>query len=423
MLTKEQQKGFMEVIKFINNPNEQFMSISGGAGTGKTYFISQIADGVLKHADKDCGLKHIAITATTNKATAVIAEAMPQCMHGISTIYSFMNLRLRENFKDGTTTVIPTNKWQVHNDTLIIVDECSMVDTKLYKYLTMGISSTSKILFIGDKNQLSPVMEPISPIYKNTMRTFEFTKPIRNADQPALMELCEQAKQTVLTGIFTPIVPVPGVIDFVSGDQLKGVLERGYHSEDPTKRVISYTNNRVTQYNGFIRGLRGYLNPIVEGEILSNNENCQLNKATRLFTDQLVEVVSVDETYNEIVTSGVQEFSLIDVTLKALNLPETYKVTVFANITDRQALLKHLAQRKHWDSYFMVKNNYPDLRPIAASTAHKAQGSTYEDVIVDLGDIGKCTLLDQTARLQYVALSRPKSRLYIRGQLPERYFK
>ena len=59
---------------------------------------------------------------------------------------------------------------------------------------------------------------------------------------------------------------------------------------------------------------------------------------------------------------------------------------------------------------------------MAASTTHKAQGSTYDEVIVDLADIGKCTQTDMAARLQYVALTRPKNRLYIRGELPERFF-
>lgn len=84
--------------------------------------------------------------------------------------------------------------------------------------------------------------------------------------------------------------------------------------------------------------------------------------------------------------------------------------------------MKYYSSRKQWDKYFKVKNNFPDLRSVAASTAHKAQGSTYDTVIIDLADIGTCTNLDQTARMIYVGLSRPRSRLYIRGQLPARYF-
>ena len=84
--------------------------------------------------------------------------------------------------------------------------------------------------------------------------------------------------------------------------------------------------------------------------------------------------------------------------------------------------MKYFSSRKQWDKYFKIKGNYPDLRSVASSTTHKAQGSTYDSVIVDLADIGKSTNREQTARMQYVALSRPRNRLYIRGVLPERYF-
>jgi hypothetical protein len=97
-------------------------------------------------------------------------------------------------------------------------------------------------------------------------------------------------------------------------------------------------------------------------------------------------------------------------------------LTVFANHNDRALVLKYYSGLRKWDRFFRIKAQFPDLRSVSASTTHKAQGSTYNSVIVDLADIGKSTNKEQTARLQYVALSRPKSRIYVRGQLPERYF-
>ena len=41
-LNKDQQAGFLDVIKFINNPSQKYMHVSGGAGTGKTFFVKQI---------------------------------------------------------------------------------------------------------------------------------------------------------------------------------------------------------------------------------------------------------------------------------------------------------------------------------------------------------------------------------------------
>lgn len=422
-LNKGQQAAFLDVIKFINDPNQKYMHISGGAGTGKTYFIGQIADNILKHKNPSSPLKTVAITATTNKAAAVISDAMPQRSGEIQTIYSFMNLRVTENFSTGETSITPTRNWIVHSYVFLIIDEASMTTRELYNYLDKGLDHTCKVLFVGDKNQLAPVKEIISPIYTQNFPISFLTEPVRNANQPALMTLCEQAKQTVLTGVFTPIVEVPGVIDFVDGTTLQGILEREFHKEDPNKRVISYTNKRVIQYNEYIRQIRGYTKPYQVGEILSNNSPVELLGKERLYTDQVVQVKSIVSEQND--PGIVPGHTVPTVTLRVQDVMNfsTYEVTAFAYPADRDAAIKYFSSRRNWDKYFKVKNNFPDLRPVAASTAHKAQGSTYNSVIVDLADIGTCTNMDQTARMVYVALSRPKNRLFIRGQLPSRYFK
>lgn len=421
-LNKGQQKAFLDVIKFINDPNTKYMHISGGAGTGKTYFISQIAENILRHKEPVCSLHTVAITATTNKAAAVISDAMPQKAGEIETIYSFMNLRVHENFSTGESSIVPTPRWVVHSGTFVIIDECSMVTKDLSKYLEKGLDGTCKVLFIGDKNQLAPVKEIISPIYTQKYPISYLTEPVRNANQPALMALCEQAKQTVLTGLFIPIVEVPGVIDFVDGTQLQGILEREFTKEDPGKRVISYTNKRVVQYNNYIRQIRGYTKSFEVGEILSNNSSAELLGKERLYTDQIVQVKKiVSEQEDPFIVTG---HSIPTVTLQVEDVMSfvLYEVTAFAHPADRDAAMKFYSSRKQWDKFFKIKNNFPDLRSVAASTAHKAQGSTYDNVIMDLADIGTCTNNDQTARMVYVALSRPRTRLYVRGQLPKRFF-
>lgn len=421
-LNKGQQAGFLDVIKFINDPTQKYMHVSGGAGTGKTFFISQIAENILKHKDPSVPLHTVAITATTNKAAAVISDAMPQRAGEIGTIYSFMNLRVHENFATGESSIIPTPRWTVHSGTFVIIDECSMVTKDLSKYLDKGLDGTCKVLFVGDKNQLAPVKEVISPIYTQNYPISFLTQPVRNANQPALMALCEQAKQTVLTGKFSPITEVPGVIDFIDGTTLQGILEREFTKEDPGKRVISYTNKRVIQYNEYIRQIRGYKKSYEVGEILSNNSSAELLGKERLYTDQIVQVKTIVSEQED---PGIVPGALVPtVTLQVEDVMShvLYEVTAFTYSADRDAAMKYYSTRKQWDKYFKVKNNFPDLRSVAASTAHKAQGSTYDSVIVDMADIGTCTNLDQTARMVYVALSRPRSRLFIRGQLPDRYF-
>lgn len=421
-LNKGQQAGFLDVIKFINDPTQKYAHVSGGAGTGKTYFISQIAENILKHKAPQVPLHSVAITATTNKATAVISDAMPQRAGEIGTIFSFMNLRVHENFATGETSIVPTPNWKVHSGCFVIIDECSMVTKDLFKYLEKGLDNTCKVLFVGDKNQLAPVKETISPIYTQNFQISYLTQPVRNANQPALMALCEQAKQTVLTGEFYPIKEVPGVIDFVDGTTVQGILEREFLKEDPGKRVICYTNKRVLQYNDYIRQIRGYSKSYEVGEILSNNSSAELLGKERLYTDQVVQVKAIVSEQDDPHIIPGNLVPTVTLQVEDVMSHVLYEVTVFKHYQDRDAAMKYYSSRKQWDKYFKVKNNFPDLRSVSASTAHKAQGSTYDSVIVDLSDIGTCTNLDQTARMLYVALSRPKSRLFIRGKLPDRYF-
>jgi hypothetical protein len=424
MLNKEQQQSFMDVIKFINNPNQKSMSLSGGAGTGKTYFISQVAKGILNHKEKGSPLHTVEVTATTNKAVAVISEAIGDAVNEVKTVYSFMNLRVSENFTTGAVKIVPTKMWTVHSGVLLIIDECSMINKELFKWLDKGLDSTCKVLYVGDRDQLAPIKEELSSIYTQDYKQSILTQPVRNAEQPALIALCEQVRKTVETGIFTPIVEVPGVIDLIDGVQLKGVLEREYSQENPTRRILAYTNKRVIEYNTFIRGLRGYNDPFEIGEILSNNTSTSGSRSTAgtLYTDQLVRVVGISEDYeNQNIINGYK-VRTITLHIEDLTTSTLYTVTCFADVNDRAEVLKYYSSRKQWDKYFTIKSGYPDLRSVAASTIHKAQGSTYDSVVVDMADIGKCTIKSQTARMQYVALSRPKSRIYIRGTLPERYF-
>lgn len=421
-LNQEQRDAFADVLNFINDPTRKYHRISGGAGTGKSFFISKVADDILKHKGPHSNLQHVAITATTNKAAAVLKNTMQHRRGEIETIYSFMNLRVHNNVNDGTQKVVPTAKWTVHHRVLIIVDEASMVNKSLFDYIDKGTTNECKILFVGDKNQLAPVKENISPVYTNSFSESFLVTPVRNSGQQALMDLCEQAKETVLTGKFSPIEEVPGVIDFVTGNQMKGIMEREYNKEDAARRILCYTNKRAIDYNLYVRSLRGYTEHYAEGEILTNNSSAELVDKTRLYTDQMVKVIQRGVPYLD---SGIvpgAEVEMIELEVEDPDTGTAYTIIVCADPADRQQVLNYWKSHKKWDRFFKFRDNHPDLRSVASSTTHKAQGSTYESVIVDLADIGKSTQLEQTARLQYVALSRPKSRLYIRGELPARYF-
>jgi len=419
-LNHMQQEAFHDVISFINS-DRKYHFISGGAGVGKTYFISKVAENILKHCIPSKPLFNVQITATTNKAVAVIHAAC-QGQFNIQTVYSFLNLRVSENYSDGSTSCVPTGAFTVYGNILLIIDECSMVNKQLMEYIEKATNGTCKILFVGDKNQLAPVKETLSQIFRRGYSASYLTKPVRNAEQPALMALCEQVKKTVETGIFTPIVEVPGVIDIMDGRGVKDYLDAEYTAEDPSKRILAYTNDKVINYNNYVRQIRGYTRTFETGEIVSNNSSCEFRPKVTFYADQMFEIVKTSAHFPRKDIVNGQEIMVIPLTVKDVNNGLTYEFETFMHSEDRKQVLKYYANNKKWHKYFGIKNKFPDLRSVAASTVHKAQGSTYDSVVVDLADIGKCTQRETTARLQYVALSRPKKRVVIRGELPPRYF-
>lgn len=60
------------------------------------------------------------------------------------------------------------------------------------------------------------------------------------------------------------------------------------------------------------------------------------------------------------------------------------------------------------------KERFVDIRPIFSSTVHKAQGSTYTNTFVDIPDITQSGVTEMTARMLYVACTRPSKTLILR---------
>jgi len=123
-LNSSQQIAFDLVGKFLIS-SERVLTITGGAGTGKSYLI----DALYKE------YKNITLTATTREAASVI---------GGRTIHSYLGFAL------GCERVNP-GRLQPHH--VILIDESSMLKACMMKYLLS--STNNKIILVGDANQLT----------------------------------------------------------------------------------------------------------------------------------------------------------------------------------------------------------------------------------------------------------------------------
>jgi hypothetical protein len=398
------------------------MIISGPGGVGKTFLMGYLIDHIMPRYFQMCklmGIKpeydSIVMTATTNKAANVLSHSTGR---PTDTIHSFLGIKPKEDYTTGRTRLVQTKNWKVHERLIIFVDECSMVDSLLYKLIHEG-TQDCKIVFVGDHCQLAPVTETLSPIYRENLPFFELTEPMRNAGQPALIHACDQLRETVKTGIFHPIQVVPGVIDWVNDDEMASLIKQSFHTQTLDARILAYTNSRVVDYNEYIRGIRNLPPEYGAGEFLVNNHAIPLGR-NMLAVEEEIEILAAVPGTRKITLPDNGELEVRDYQIRTrLGRYETVSLPVDRN--HHSALLKYYQKQKNWPIYYQLKEQYPDLRPRDAATVHKAQGSTYDTVFIDLSNISTCNLSDVVARLLYVGFTRAKSRVVLYGDLAEKY--
>lgn len=427
-LNQDQEKAAQAFFQFLFSEEKEF-SISGPAGTGKTFLMDHLIHVTLKEyqdAAKLMGLDpnrlEVVLTATTNKAADVLQKATGK---PTSTIHSFMNLKVKDNYKTGVSDIVKTDSWTVHGHKLIFIDEASMTDAKLYKIIHEGTDKTCKIVYLGDHCQMAPVFEKISPVYSSPKFMASLAQPMRNAGQPALVQLCSDLRNTVETLSFNQIAPVPGVIEYLDATQAGQFIDVTFAAENPDARILCYTNDRVTSYNQYIRSLRGYPDELVAGERVIINTAFVIG-ANVLRAEEEFEIKSVSSQIHQDVLDGRDPNAVLQyrqVEMSRPGSPTAIAARVPVNTDHYRALMKFFANQKAWEKYFHLKNTYPDLRPKDAATVYKAQGSTYHTVFLDLANIGSCKQSDQLARMLYVGVSRATTRLVLFGELPQRLFK
>jgi energy-coupling factor transporter ATP-binding protein EcfA2 len=425
-LNQGQQAAADGVFQFLFD-KEPCLCLSGAGGTGKTTLMSDIIDRVLPEYFKTCKMMGIepeydsvVMTATTNKAAEVVAVATKR---PTETIHSFLRLKVTDDYATGKSKLTKRNDWTVHEKKIIFIDEAYMIDGGLLQLIYEG-THKCKIIFVGDHCQLAPVMETHSPIAKANFPFFQLTENVRNAGQPALMAVCQQLRTSVETGVFEPIQIIPGVIDLADDEQMADAITAVFHAQTRDARILAYTNQKVVAYNDFIRNIRSLPDEYGRGEFLVNNQAIKLGNSM-LSIEEEVEILDQNpETEQIVIGKHNKENIILEVRRSTLRsrLGSYYNNSLLP--VDRvhyAELVKWYSRRKEWERYYYLKKTFPDLRPRDAATVHKAQGSTYDVVFIDIGDISSCHQPITAARLLYVAFTRAKNRVVLYGDLAQKY--
>lgn len=146
-------------IAAVATLQNNFTIITGGPGTGKTTTIATIL-GVLLSDNPE---KKVALAAPTGKAAARMAESLQEKAEQFPD-----NLKELVNRMEPSTIhrLLGSRKGSVHfkhnlsnplNADVIIIDESSMIDVALFARLLDAIKPETKLILLGDKNQLASV--------------------------------------------------------------------------------------------------------------------------------------------------------------------------------------------------------------------------------------------------------------------------
>ncbi len=205
--------------------------ITGGAGVGKTTVIQTLIDCYAMHYSR----KNVLLIAPTGKASRRLADKtkMPA-----STIHK----ALRKNPEDD---YVYFNEENPLPHRLIIVDESSMIDTALMYDLLSAVDATSKIVFVGDHNQLYPVGygEP----FFDFLQELDVFRLVVNHRQSEDTDILENANNVLED---KPISSGRGiVVADITFNDIGDILL----TEDERTQIISPYNDLNAQINAFLK--------------------------------------------------------------------------------------------------------------------------------------------------------------------------
>jgi hypothetical protein len=339
----------------------------------------------------------------------------------VTTIHSLLGLKVSPDYRTGKITLEQTHRTRKLGNSLIFVDEASMISNELIDWIRqLSEEGKTKVVYIGDQYQLPPVKSgKSSPIFSSKVPVKVELKEIqRQVAHSPIIQLSQEYRDIVDSGVPPQEWPdhskYEPAIRNVTGPEFEKLVDQTFSNpliHPDTARVLCWTNNRAIAYNKHIRRLYTKEAHFVPDESVMTNRPIFRKKRIVHITDSNVRIRSIEPT----TVDGLEGFHVV------LNggargfLPRDWK-----QASNRA---KHYKKVGDYAKQFEIEKDWLDLRSAHALTCHKSQGSTYDTVFIDVADIGENTKWYDVCRLMYVSISRASERVYLYGSLPMRNWK
>ena len=381
----EMQRGALELAA-----KSSVMALTGGPGTGKTTTIR----GILMLYD-ELGLK-TSLCAPTGRAAKRLAEI---CGRDAATIHRMLGASPGED----NVLLFEHDELNPLKADAVIVDESSMIDILLIRSLLGAMKDGSRLLMVGDADQLPPVGP--GNVFADVIRsgmipTVELTEIFRQ-DEDSGIVLCSHDVNNGITPDITKKYPDLFFIRRQTEEQLAETVAELYGQRLPQNmgikpaqiQVLSPTRKRAAGTVMLNNKLREAVNP---GSTLKKEK--QFGEYLFRTGDKAMQIRNnYDIIWKD--TDGLTDGTgVYNGDVGVITNIDNEKETVTVDFEDK--LVTYLFEQ------------LPELEPAFAMTVHKSQGSEYSAVILAM-TTGAPRLLSRD--VLYTAMTRAKKLLVIVG--------
>ena len=377
-----QKKAICDAIQ-----NKVFI-LTGGPGTGKTTVINGIIGvyALLEGLDlrKKSSLP-ILLAAPTGRAARRMNE-----LTGLPSATIHRHL--------GMTGDDDTSHLEDYLEAdFIIVDEFSMVDTWLANQLFSNISSNSKILIVGDSDQLpsvSPGQVLADLLQLPCIPQTRLERIYRQSEESTIVTLASQIRQGILPADFTQKKADRSYFEIASSHipaTIEKILDAAIRNGIPARdiQVLAPMYRGTAGIDAINQLMQELLNPLQKGQISFEASQFHYrtgDKVIHLVNDAEVNVFNGDLGYiTDLIpgkyTESKQDEIIIDFDGNEVSYP---------------------------------RNEWYKIRLAYAMSIHKSQGSEFPVVILPITSASKRML---ERNLIYTAITRAKSKLILLGEL------
>lgn len=423
-LSTGQREAFFDLIgPLVMGEAGTKRKLTGYAGTGKTFLAGRIC-----HVLDDFGID-VVCAAPTHKAATQLAITLGEDLSvEAHTLHSLLGLKLMSDGKGGRTLKQDDDPSLPDEGGVVLVDEASMVGKDLWGHVE-DVGGKCKWLFQGDMGQLPPVAEGRSEALKiegpNLERVIrqsennpivEFSMAVRNREG----DYRKKARHTESgNGVFV----TRSEERFVEVAEMFFQKDR-FSREPDYARILAYTNEKVGEYNRKIRarvygeGAPAY----VEGEWLVADGTWFSYGIPRVLNSETLQVRRAKKETDRGSLKGPWKIWELKVkpadrsaqTIKVLDPEEEGRYASVRSEVKESALGAgaERMRKAQWNTYYKMERQYASVSPAYASTIHKAQGSTFDTVLVDHRDL-MSVRKKMRYKLIYVAVTRPQRRVGI----------